>query len=67
MYLTENRFSRKEIGVRQIITIACVTLCANEFLDSNFDQAVIDKISIFHEMATNCTYFHNNCNFKSII
>ena len=47
-------------GVRQIIiiTIICVTLCAQGFLDLNFNQAVIDKISIFHEIAPNFTVIH---------
>ena len=30
--------------------------CAKEFLDSNFNKAVIDKISNFHEIARNSTY-----------
>ena len=31
-------------------------ICAKGFLDTNFNQAVIDKISIFHEIAPNYTY-----------
>ena len=31
-------------------------ICAIEFLDSNFNQAVIDNISIFHKMALIFTY-----------
>ena len=31
-------------------------ICAKGILDSNFNQAVIDKISIFHEIAPNFTY-----------
>ena len=34
--------------------------CAKEFLDSNFSEAVIDKISIFHEIAPNSTYSHKS-------
>ena len=30
--------------------------CAKEFLDSNFNQAVIEKISNFHVIAPNFTY-----------
>ena len=30
--------------------------CAKEFLDSNFNWAVIDKILNFHEIAPNFTY-----------
>ena len=32
-------------------------LCAKDFLDLKFNQAVIDKISKFHEIALNFTYF----------
>ena len=35
-------------------------ICAKEFLDLNFNEVVISKISIFHEIAPN---FHKNCNF----
>ena len=31
-------------------------ICAKEFLDSNFNQASIDKISHFPEIAPNFTY-----------
>ena len=30
--------------------------CPKEFLDLNFNEAVIDKMSIFHEIAPNSTY-----------
>ena len=30
--------------------------CAKEFLDSNLNEGVIYKISIFHEIAPNFTY-----------
>ena len=32
-------------------------ICAKGFLDSNFNSAVIDKISIFHEIAQNFKIF----------
>ena len=35
-------------------------MCAKELLDSNFNQAVIDKISIFHEIAHISTYSHKS-------
>ena len=41
-------------------------ISAKGVLDSNFNQAVIDKISVFHEIARNFTYsqtfvfFNNN-------
>ena len=31
-------------------------ICAKEFLDSNLNEEVIDKISNFHEIAPNFTY-----------
>ena len=30
--------------------------CAKEFLDSNFNETVTDKIANFHEIARNSTY-----------
>ena len=33
---------------------------AKEFLESNLNQAVIDKISNFHEFAPNFTYLHKS-------
>ena len=33
---------------------------AKELLDSNFNQAVIDKISIFQEIAPNLTYLQTS-------
>ena len=33
---------------------------AKEFLDSNFDQAVINKIPNFHEIAPNSTYLQKS-------
>ena len=43
--------------------------CAKEFWDSNFNLAVLDKISNFNEIALNSTYSHKSqflkyiCNF----
>ena len=31
-------------------------ICAKEFLDLNFNLAVIEKISFFHKMTQNFTY-----------
>ena len=31
-------------------------ICAKRFSDSNFNLAVIDKISVFHKMTSNFTY-----------
>ena len=38
--------------------------CAKGCLDSNFDLAVINKISNFHEIATNFTYSEKSIFFK---
>ena len=44
-------------GVRQAITIICVTLCAKEFQIRTLIKAVIDEISMFFtEMVPNFTY-----------
>ena len=54
--LTENRLSRNEmLCVADNHNNMC-HLCAKGFLDLNFNQAVIDKISNFHEIAPNFTY-----------
>ena len=42
-------------GVWQIITIMFVTHI-ERFIDLNFNKAVIDKISNFHEIAPNSAY-----------
>ena len=34
--------------------------CAKEFLNLNFNYAVIDKISNFHDIAPNSTYSHKS-------
>ena len=39
-------------------------ICAKGFLDSNFDEAVIDKISNFNELAPNFTYSQKLVIFK---
>ena len=44
-----------------------IELCAKELLFSNFNIAVIYKISIFNEIATNFTYSQKSYFFKSII
>ena len=58
-YLTENQLGRNEIWCAEdnhsfILHISCIS--AKGFLDSNFNSAVIDKISIFHKIAPNFTY-----------
>ena len=61
LYLTENRLSRNEIWcVADICNYMCY-IRAKGFLDSNFNKAVIDKISNFYKIAPNFTYI--NCDF----
>ena len=35
-------------------------VCAEGVLDSNFNEAIIDKISIFHDIAPNFTYLQKS-------
>ena len=35
-------------------------ICAKEFLDLNFNKAVIDKISNFHKITQNFTYLQKS-------
>ena len=51
--LTENRLRRNKIWYVEDNHNHMCHICAKGFLDSNFNQAVIDKISIFHEIAPN--------------
>ena len=39
---------------------------AKEFLNSSFNEAVIDKISNFHDIAPNFTFSHKSYFFKYI-
>ena len=51
LYSTENRLSKNEMWLRQIITIICVTY-VKEFFRFEFQlKAVADKISNFNEIA----------------
>ena len=75
MYFNENRLIgliEMECGVWQIITILYVTLFAKKLLDSNFNSAVICKISNFNEIVPDFTFSqkssflkHNNWNFEN--
>ena len=51
-------------GVRKINIVICVTYVQKDFIDSNFNQAVIDKISNFHKIAPNFTYSQKSSYFK---
>ena len=44
-------------GMQKIITVICVTYVQKDFtIQTLILKAVIDKISIFHEIAPNFTY-----------
>ena len=40
---------------RILITVTCVTYLPKDFLDSNFNSAIIGKTSSFHQIAPNFT------------
>ena len=42
-------------------------ICAEGFINSNFNYAVIDKISNFQEIAPNFTYSQKFCKFLKTI
>ena len=58
LYLTENRLSWNEMCRAADNHNYMCHICAKEFLDSSFTNAVVDKISDFHEIAPNFTYSH---------
>ena len=64
LYLTENRLERNEIRFVEDNHSYMCHIFAKGVLDSNFNEAVIDKISIFHEIALNFTYSQKSHFFK---
>ena len=61
LYLTENRFSRKEMWYAADNYNYMCNICAKGILYLNFNyKAVIDKISIFHKIAQNFTYLQKS-------
>ena len=54
--LTENRLNRNEMLWAADNHNNMCYICAKGYLDSNFNWAVIDKISTFHEIVPNFTY-----------
>ena len=66
LYLTESCLSRNEMWCASDNLNNMCHICANELLDSNFNQAVIYKISIFgfNEIAPNFTYSQKIIIFK---
>ena len=57
-YLTENVLSRNELWCVVDDHNYLCHVCSKEFLDFNFNQAVIDN---------QISYIHKNCKFLSII
>ena len=66
LHLSENRLSFNEMCYAAANHNYMCHTCAKEFLNSNFNEAVIDKISIFNEIAPNSTYLHKSSFFKHI-
>ena len=61
LYLTENRLSRNEMWCAEGNHNYMCHIFAKAFLDSNFIQAVIDKISNLKEIAPNFAYLQKSC------
>ena len=55
LYLTENRLERNELLFAEGYHSYMCHIWSKGFLDSKFNKAVIDKISIFPEIAPNFT------------
>ena len=56
MSINKIRLSRNEICCAEDSHNYMSKMCAKEFSDSNFNQEVIGKISIFQEIAQSFTY-----------
>ena len=56
LYLTKNVFGKNESCCAKDNHNYMSSMCEKEFSDSNFNLAVIGKISIFQEIAPNFTY-----------
>ena len=67
MYLTKHRFGRNESYCAEDNHNYMSNMCEKEFSDSNFNKAVIGKISIFQEITPNFTYSYKFLNFLSMI
>ena len=66
LYLTKNWFGKNESCCAKDNHNYMSSMCEKEFSDSNFNLAVIGKISIFQEIAPNFT-IHKSFYFLSII
>ena len=49
-------WTKCDVGQAGIHNYACHIICAKEFVDSNINSVVIDKISKFYEIAPNLIY-----------
>ena len=70
MYLNETRLTGSGLKVMRGTVANDNYMChirANGFSDLIFYLAVIDKLSLFYEIAPDFTYSHKNRNFKSVI
>ena len=64
LYLSENQLNETNVVCRDNHNYTC-HICAKEFLDSNCDSAVINKISIFMTLL-HISHTYKNHNFESI-
>lgn len=63
LQMTEKRLSISKM-YNVVIHIECVELCARGILDSNFNEAVIDKISNILQNSTKFDIAMKNCILK---
>ena len=56
LYLTENQLSRKAVWCTVDNHKYMCHICVKGFLDSNSNREVTNKISDFHEIASNFAY-----------
>ena len=62
--LTKNSFGRNKILCAEDNYSNTNYMCAKAFADTNFNEAVIYKISIFEEIAPNFVHSQKNVIFK---
>ena len=58
----DRRLKVPKLDLFQRELISYYYICAKGILDSNFNSAVIDKISYFHEIAPNFILYNNRNN-----
>ena len=67
LYLAKSLFDRNETGCADDKCNYMSNMCAKEFSDSNFNSAVIGKISIFFKKLSQISRINKKSNFSSII